>query len=238
MDDLLQHTKYYDGDFYRNISGIRVSQAVFDDLSDNESDQNTAILADIATKPQSYSARISRPFDYGIAIASPFEERRWLNTRFSDGTFGVWYGCLEFDTTIYETIFHWKKFLRASHYDQIKEEIVTERRVFKVRCQSELYDISNQYHRFPEIRDSKNYSYTQALGKRVKAEEKAGLLFRSARCNGINAAIFTAEVLSAPRDHCYLTYRLKSWRTAIIVERNGIRINLQTPEKNIVELAS
>lgn len=236
MDDLLKITRYYDGDFYRNISGIRVSQAVFDDLSDDESDQNAAILADIATKPQANTARISRPFHYGVAISSPFEERRWLKTRFSDGSFGVWYGCVEFETTIHETLYHWKKFLKTSHYDCIQEEIVTERRVFKVRCQSRLYDLSNRYKEFPEIRDSKDYSYTHAVAKRVQTEGKAGLLFRSARCEGTNSAIFKAEVLSAPRDHCYLTYRLKDWKKPVVVERNGMRISLEKKNRKVASV--
>ncbi len=46
-----------------------------------------------------------------------------------------------------------------------------------------------------------------------------GLLVRSARCDGINAAVFKPERLSNVRHRTYLTYRLNAVRDTFVAER-------------------
>ncbi len=56
-----------------------------------------------------------------------------------------------------------------------------------------------------------------------------GLLAPSARCEGVNAAIFKAERLSKFRDRTFLTYRLNAARDTFVAEktpgRKWIRIS-------------
>ena len=71
---------------------------------------------------------ITRPFDYGAVITYPFVPQNWHATRYSDGMrYGVWYGALELETTVRETVYHWHRFLTDSF--PLDREIVGERRV-------------------------------------------------------------------------------------------------------------
>jgi hypothetical protein len=99
----------------RNIPGIRRSQDLFDDLSDDPADWSVAMAAESAGRIETASAVATRPFDYGTVITYTFETAHWQATRFSDGTrYGVWYGSWDTTTTVYETACHWSRFVRDS----------------------------------------------------------------------------------------------------------------------------
>jgi hypothetical protein len=59
---------------------------------------------------------------------------------------------------------------------------------------------------FPALVHPSDYSFTNMLGKYVREQNQNGLLAKSARCDGTNAAIFTPNILSNIRDYCFLTY--------------------------------
>ena len=105
------------GDLVRNIVSIRVSQDLFDDLSDNPADWQTAIRLELATKPRMFVSpvpTIDRPFEearWNDAIHYPF--RHWMKSRYADGSFGVWYGSDTVETSVYETLYHWRQGLLA-----------------------------------------------------------------------------------------------------------------------------
>lgn len=131
----------YHGDLVRNIAGIRVAQALFDDLSGDEADQAVAVAAESAGRIPSTAPLITRPFDYGAVITYPFVPQNWHATRFSDGLrYGVWYGSLALETTVYETVYHWHRFVTDS-FPSEKRPIRGERRVLDVRCDAILVDL-------------------------------------------------------------------------------------------------
>ena len=75
----------------------------------------------------------------------------------------------------------------------------------------------------------KSYAFTQQVGRYVHAQGLNGLLARSARCDGTNAAVFKPERLSNVRDRTFLTYRLNAVRDAFVAER--------TPGRKWIRLA-
>ena len=120
-------------DVVRNIPGIRRSQDLFDDLSDDPDDWSVAVAAESAGRIETDNAVVTRPFDYGTVITYTFESAHWQATRFSDGTrYGVWYGSWDTTTTVYETAHHWSRFVRDSYGDEDRA-IHSERRVLDVR---------------------------------------------------------------------------------------------------------
>ena len=206
-------------DLVRNIPGIRTSQHLFDDLSDDPTDWDVAIAAEARQRPPTDAALITRPFDYGTVISYTFDSAHWQATRFSDGTrYGVWYGSLEIETTVYETAWHWYRFVLDS-YAALDREIVTERRVFDVRCDALLIDLRGREAKHRELVDRSSYAFTQALGRYLYEQDQNGLLVRSARCNGINAAMFKPSRLSKPRHRVWLTCRLNALRDRFVAER-------------------
>lgn len=204
-------------DLYRNIVSLRHSQDLFDDLSDDPEDWQAAIELEQLCKPVCYRSEqpiLHRPFEeaeHFSAIDLPFQ--RLGESRFSTGRFGVWYGSGELETTIYETVHHWRHGLLAdAGYDH--EEVVIQRRVHLVGCDAALIDLIQRAPSWPELR-SEEYQSCQRLGATLHHQGHPGLWTPSARCQGHNAAILNPRVLHSPRIYCYLTYRLKEGQVSV-----------------------
>lgn len=218
-EDLIREVANFHGDLVRNIQTIRVSQDLFDDLSSDRDDQAVAIAAEADGRIPSDAPLITRPFDYGTVITFPFANFNGQGTRFSDGLrYGVWYGSLELETTVYETVYHRHRFLVDS-FPSMNREIRGERRVFQVRCEAILIDLRGKEAGERRLVDRRSYAYTQPLGAYLQAQGTNGLLVKSARWEGMNAAIFRPAVLSSVRDLCHLTYLMNPSQDTATVER-------------------
>jgi hypothetical protein len=227
--DLFAANVDFHDDLVRNIPGIRKSQHLFDDLSPDPADWAIAIAAEGAERIPTAAALISRPFDYGTVISYSFDSAHWQATRYSDGTtYGVWYGSLDVETTVYETAWHWYRLVTDS-YPAEDREILTERRVFDVRCEALLIDLRGKETAYPDLVSRKSYAFTQQIGRYVHEQGLNGLLAPSARHDGVNAAVFKPERLSNVRDRTFLTYRLNAVRDAFVAER--------TPGRKWIRLA-
>lgn len=195
----------------RNIVSLRVSEDLFDDLTDDPEAWQAAQLLEMETKPKLFSSQqpiIDRPFEeaeWNAAIGYPFQNSS--QSRFSDGSFGVWYGADSIETTVHETVYHWQKtLLDDAGFNQPGVEI--ERKVYMVQCDSLLIDLRPQIKTHPEIVHASDYIATHAIGSKLHREGHPGLVTRSARIvHGDVYAIFIPKVLSNPVHTCYLTYR-------------------------------
>ena len=160
---------------------------------------------------------ISKGFWYNKAIAYPFLTEPFLTTRFGTGAYGVWYGSLELKTTIYETCYHFlRSILSSENYPNIVKQ---ERAVFAVYCDSLLIDLSGKANTFPDL-ISNDYSVCHFVGNSLQKDGHPGILYASARATGKNVAIFNPNVLSNPRNVCYLTYIFSASEKKIRVERD------------------
>ena len=218
-EDLIREVADFHGDLVRNIQTIRVSQDLFDDLAPSAAGQAVAIAAEAAGRIPSDSPLITRPFDYGTVVTYPFASFNGHGTRFSDGLrYGVWYGSLDLETTVYETIYHHHRFLQDSFAGE-NRDIRSERRVFDVRCDAILLDLRGKEAAAEGLVDRRGYAFTQPLGAYLQAQGTNGLLVKSARGPGANAALFRPEPLSRVRDLCHLTYVMNPRRDLASVER-------------------
>jgi RES domain len=217
--DLFNANVDFHGDLVRNIPGARESRNLFDDLSSDPADWEVAVAAESAQRIPTAAALITRPFDYGSAISYVFDSSHWHATRFSDGSiYGVWYGSIAVETTVYETAWHWYRFVLDSFAGE-NREIVTERRVFDVRCDALLIDLRGKEIAYPDLTNRTSYAFTHRVGRYMYEQGQNGLLVRSARCDGVNAAIFKPERLSDVRHRTYLTYRLNPAQDMFVAER-------------------
>lgn len=200
-----------DRPLFRNVVTARVSQDLFDDLSDEPAAWQAAISLEVASKPWPYESRqpvVDRPFEeaeFLSAVMYPFEPGHWSASRFSRGDFGVWYGSKDMDTTIHETVYHWRQGLLADAGWDDLDGVAMERRMHRVNCATHLIDLTNQVERWPDLR-SNDYAFCHDIGNQVHEEGHPGLWTCSARCEGSNAALFTPKPLSAPGTVCFLTY--------------------------------
>lgn len=209
------------GDLVRNIVSLRVSQDLFDDLSDEPEDWASAIALELATKPPHFSSPqpvIDRPYEEGLwndAINYPF--KHWMRSRYSDGTFGIWYGADGVETTVYETAYHWRRgFLEDA--GMTHPGIRIDRTLYLVRCDAALVDLRPSIGRIPALIDPLDYSLTQQVGGRLRREGHPGLVTRSARCAGDIYPILNSSLLSSPRQLCHLRYTTTA-RGSVAVER-------------------
>ena len=202
LTDIVDFDEY----LLRNIKGLRISQDLFDDLGDDGDDYAIAHAAESRDTVTTEEGLLSRPFDYGAAIAFPFIEANWQRTRFSDGIrYGVWYGSLDLETTIHESAYHWRRFVLASFPNE-STDIVAERRVIKAKCHGILVSLLGKEIEYHALVDPDDYTFSNALGSYLQRQGQNGVMYRSARCSGTNGAIFKQSRLSDARDHCFLTY--------------------------------
>jgi len=207
--DLFDSARHYADDAFRNIVSLRKSRDLFARISDDADDADAAIAAEIATRPRREQPMIQRPFEhwYGV-IGYVFDRRRWGASRYSDGSFGVWYGCRRLETTIHETVHHFRSELAGRGWDRHDRPIVRERRVARVRVDALVFDLCGKEQTHPALVDPHDYDFTQAIGRAVHAGHHPGLLAPSARePGGVNVDIFAPDYLASPQDVCYLTYR-------------------------------
>ncbi|HZR35305.1 MAG TPA: RES family NAD+ phosphorylase [Nevskia sp.] len=219
---LLDTALHFRDDLFRNIVSLRQAQALYDDLSDDA--QAGAVFArlEMDSKPRLPSPTLNRPFEpgYGVAIAFPFAPARWSATRFSDGTFGAWYGSTALETTVRETVFHARQQLLVDPgFVDTEPTVIFERRVYQVACDALLFDLRGKVGQWPALVAPDSYAFTQEVGRAVAGGGHPGLLTRSARCAGDNAVVFDARYLSNARDYCYLRYRFEAGDPACHVER-------------------
>lgn len=213
-------------DWHRIVVSLRASIDLFADLVDDPADQEILINHEIATKPYpGGNPAIARPFEEAAVydsiaevIAWPFEHP--CRSRFSNGSFGVWYGADEVLTAVHETVHHFRSDTLASEAAIQEREIVQERRAHLVACTAALVDLRPHLEREPALRDPNDYSACQGLGARIYHAALPGVLTPSVRRpQGLIVGVFREDSLSNARAVFYLTYRLDVRTGAVRVER-------------------
>ncbi|HEY6643026.1 RES family NAD+ phosphorylase [Povalibacter sp.] len=231
-DAQLRVTRDSQGDWHRNIVSLRKSIDLFADLVDDPRDIDVLVRHEMAVK-QAYQepAVIQRPFEeaanydaIAAAIRWPFEHP--CNSRYSNGTYGVWYGATSIETSVRETVHHFRRNTLASAIAaQSTRPIVQERRVHLIRCSALLVDLRARTRKESQLLHPEDYSYCQTLGRELRDAGMPGVLTYSARHGRSEVvAVFTPTVLSEPRTVCYLTYKLFADSGKVSVERTPGKI--------------
>lgn len=218
MEGLFAKTRDLDQDSYRNIASLRVSQDLFDDLSGGDAEVAQLLAAtEMRVKAHIPNGVVQRGFQYSTAIAYPFDTEPFMASRYGDGRYGVWYGALDKETTLYETAWHMVQDETA--IEGLHEIVVRERALYQVHCRAILLDLMHKEEAFPTLIDD-DYGFTQQIGRRLHHEGHPGLVTPSARRRGgANLVIFNPEVLRDPRVHCYFTYRFDPRSNSVTIER-------------------
>lgn len=173
------------GSAFRNIATCDPMQDIYDDLVDPE-DYSALLAAErISRGIDAAEPKQNRWFQYGKIDKSTlcFEAAFFKWSRFSDGSFGVWYGALDEDTSIRETS-HKRPELDANDFKNALAPIIQCRQLFKVSLKSEAaVDLINK----PELRASlisDDYQVCQDLGAYAVKRKIEMYLTPSARNHG------------------------------------------------------
>lgn len=230
MDELYSKSVDFHDDIFRNTVYIKETEDYFDDINDN-----LTSLSEIATQVEKLIQKdipndsIHQDFHYSTAIAYPFETEPYMASRYGDGTFGVWYGSLELETTIFETVFHMIRL--ESQIEGLNEPIIRERAIYKIFCEGILIDLSHQHFKHPELIANDYYS-TQMIGHKFHREGLPGLLAPSARYTGTNVVVFNPNLLSNPRRFSSITYTYYPDVQEVLVEKIPGKRNLKISKQH------
>ena len=126
----------------------------------------------------------------------PFRRKRHFvqPTRFSDGTFPVFYSSLEKDTAEAEICFHFSKFANGR-----KEPLSFYYQQFSCRFAGLEKDIRPKLADWPELTHDTDYGFCNRLGREACDARIDGLIAPSARRrHGANLPIFRRTAISDP----------------------------------------
>lgn len=107
-------------------------------------------------------------------LMAPFCHRN--ASRFSNGSFGIYYAAKSMLTAIHETVFHKERFARHGHLESDRFQM----RVLIGKINKDLHDIREGFDHLhqPNI-DS--YPISQTFGKQMMMQDSWGLVYRSVR---------------------------------------------------------
>jgi len=136
-------------------------------------------------------------------------------SRFSDGSFGVYYAAHDERTAIAETAYHRARFLRDSGLPSERLDM----RVYGATIRGSYDDVRGNPPSSP-IYDPDSYARSQNYGARVYAADKLdGIVFRSVRNpSGECVAAFRPRLIGQARVLGHLEYRFEDFALVAVVE--------------------
>ena len=138
-------------------------------------------------------------------------------SRFSDGTWGVFYAANDLDTAIAETKHHRERFMRAT--EQPRTEL--DMRVYLVDLAGDLHDLRGRKETYPLVYHDDSYAVGQNLARRLRGDGSNGVVYDSVRrAGGECAAVFIPRLLSNCRQERHLCYVWDGTRIATIYEKS------------------
>ncbi|ETW93020.1 MAG: hypothetical protein ETSY1_41080 [Candidatus Entotheonella factor] len=153
-------------------------------------------------------------------IMAAFTHLNPAGSRFSDGTYGVFYAADTLDTAIAETRHHREQFMRATSEPPMELDM----RVLLVDLDQQLHDIREMGPSLPDVYAADNYSASQALGKRLRGQESWGIIYNSVRHPGGEcAAVFRPPALRNCRQERHLCYVWDGMRISSIYRKSSLR---------------
>lgn len=115
-------------------------------------------------------------------------------SRFSDGSFGIYYASNDFSTALHEVAYHRGKFLSYTNEPPLRSTEKT----LSSRIDSRMHDVRSQS--WEHVHDPDSYVRSRELGRKLRYEnESNGIVYRSVRYpGGMNIAAFFPDVVSIP----------------------------------------
>jgi hypothetical protein len=140
-------------------------------------------------------------------------------SRFSDGTYGVFYTAKDLDTAIAETKHHRAIFMRATAQPHMELDM----RVYLADLDGELHDLRGQKAVHPLVYHDDNYAAGQHLARTLRKQGSNGIAYDSVRQrDGECAAVFRPPLLSNCRQERHLCYVWDGQKIASVYEKREL----------------
>jgi hypothetical protein len=134
---------------------------------------------------------------------APFTNVNPRGSRFSDGSYGVYYAARELPTAIAETVFHMGRFYAATADPPHAEDM----RVLTGRIGATFHDIRGDHEQWVPLLDPDSYVASRAFGRRLRAEGSNGIVYPSVRrAGGQCVGAFRPKAVGLPIQGRHLQY--------------------------------
>jgi hypothetical protein len=157
--------------------------------------------------------RVSGPGTTPIMAA--FTHLNPEGSRFSDGSFGIYYCSQRLETALAEVRHHQERFLRRTGEGPLRLEL----RLYLADLDARLVDV----RKFPDCHRAADYGPSQKLGGALHAEARDGVLYRSVRHDGgLCAAVFRPRVLHRCRQSKHYAFHFDGSSVTAIDELENV----------------
>ncbi len=124
-------------------------------------------------------------------------------SRFTDGTYGVFYAANDLETAIAETKHHREAFMRATNEPRMELDM----RVYLIDVQADYHDIRGRQDELSLVYDLSNYAASQHFSAELRAAGSNGIVYSSVRRDGGECiAAFRTFGLTNVRQERHLCY--------------------------------
>ncbi|HEV2682693.1 MAG TPA: RES family NAD+ phosphorylase [Rhodanobacter sp.] len=159
--------------------------------------------------------RISGPGSTPVMAA--FTHLNPEGSRFSDGTWGVFYAARSVATAVEETVYHREKFLATTAEPACDIEM----RCYRTSVNSKLHDIRGGWR---AAHDPDSYVASLALAHELRATDSNGIVYDSARHRGGEClAAFHPDVVAPCVQALHLVYRWDGTHIAQVLEVSELK---------------
>ncbi len=152
-------------------------------------------------------------------IMAAFTHLNPAGSRFSDGSFGVYYAAKGLDTAIAETRHHRERFMRATNQRRMELDM----RVYLADLVAPLHDLRGRQADFPLVYHDDDYAAGQHLGATLRKDGANGIAYSSVRLPGGECvAVFRPRLLANSRQERHLCYVWDGTRIGAIYEKRAL----------------
>jgi hypothetical protein len=141
-------------------------------------------------------------------------------SRFSDGSYGVYYAAHSLDTAIAEVSHHRAVFLARTAEPAIEIDL----RLVSANVDAELHDLRGLGEAGAKIFHPEHYASSQALGRRLRAAGSWGVQFPSVRhAGGLCVGVFRPRALGRARSGAHIALHWDGERITHWYEKRSLR---------------
>jgi hypothetical protein len=133
-------------------------------------------VGEISLVPQ--AERMSGPGS--SAVMAAFTHLNPMGSRFTDGSYGVYYAGKTLETAVREVSYHQARFLAATKEPPIEIDM----RCYKATVKKPVHDLRGLGAKLPGVYDPDDYSAAQSLGGKLRAMGSWGVAYDSVRDEG------------------------------------------------------
>lgn len=152
-------------------------------------------------------------------IMAPFTHPAPSGCRFSHGLHGAYYAARTLETAIAETSHHRAAFMRATGEPPMQLDM----RVLEAELDARLHDLRGMREALADIYDPDDYTASQRLAARFRAEGSDGVIYESVRhAGGQCVAIFRPRRIRSCHETLHLTYVWDGERIARVFEKREL----------------